>query len=71
MSPIELVFSIIRFLGEFPELECTAFPVRQTNPDVQHVPSLQTAILLRTDRTDKTFAHIKTIVEKACPRMAS
>jgi hypothetical protein len=64
MSPIELAIIIIGSLGEFAGLAFIAFQVRQTNRDVQYVAALQAAVLLRTDRTDKTVADIKTMLQK-------
>ena len=64
MSPIELAMIIVGFLGEFAALTFIAFQVRQTNRDVQYVAALQAAVLLRTDRTDKAVADIKTLLER-------
>jgi hypothetical protein len=64
MSPIELAIVIVGFAIQITGLAFIAVQVRQTNRIVQYVADLQAAILLRTDRTDKTVADIKTILQK-------
>ena len=64
MPPLELAIIIIGFLGEFAALAFIAFTVLQTNRIEQHVADLQAAVLLRTDRTDKTVADIKSVLQK-------
>jgi hypothetical protein len=64
MSPIELGIISVGFAIQIVGLAFIAVQVRQTNRIVQYVADLQAAILLRTDRTDKAIADIKTMLQK-------
>ena len=64
MSAIELAIVIGGFAIQIAGLAFIAVQVRETNRIVQYVADLQAAVLLRTDRTDKTVADIKTLLQK-------
>lgn len=64
MSPLELAIIIAGFAIQITGLAFIAVQVRLTNRDVQHVADLRAAVRLRTDRTDKAVADIKTMLQK-------
>jgi hypothetical protein len=64
MPAVELTFVIAGFAIQIIGLVFIAVQVRQTNRDVRYVADLQAAILLRTDRTDKTVTDIKALLQK-------
>jgi hypothetical protein len=64
MSPIELAIIVGGFCLEIFGLAFIAIQARQTSRHVQYTADLRPASLLRTDRSDKTVADIRTMVQK-------
>jgi hypothetical protein len=61
MSPIELAIVIIGFGIE---IVVSIVGFWYISREVRYVADIQRAILLRTDRTDRTVADIKTMLQK-------
>jgi len=61
MSPIELAIVIIGFGIE---ILLSIVGLWYISREVRYVADIQRAILLRTDRTDKAVADIKTMLQK-------
>jgi hypothetical protein len=61
---VELTAVVAGFTIQIAGLAFIAWQARATARDVRYVAELQAAILLRTDRTERTVADIKAAVEK-------